>query len=175
MMTHEAHSCESRAVEYTSTPEHPYHYVNSGLDNVYLVGVRYRICQGCGKQSADVPALKGLLAEIASGIIAKPSLLTGPEVKFLRKQLSLRAIDFAAMMAIKPQSMSRLESVGAVNESRDRFIRLLYTMMSGNGRIKANPEELQRWMTSIHGKGSHERIMATWQENRQWKVDPIAA
>jgi DNA-binding transcriptional regulator YiaG len=175
MMTPKEHSCDSRSVEYTSTAETPYHYVNSGLEDVYLVGVPYRVCKDCNKQSADIPALKCLLAEIASRIVEKPSLLNGSEIRFLRKQIPMRAIDFAAMMSITPQRLSALESTdGPVPAGRDKIIRLIYEGLCGDKRF-TEPEAFQKWMTSIHGNGSHERIIATWQENHKWKVEPIAA
>jgi hypothetical protein len=55
------HDCEEIAIEYSATPDAPYHYVNSGLPNVYLSGVKYRVCEACKKQEADLPALKQLL------------------------------------------------------------------------------------------------------------------
>ena len=59
--------------------ENPYHFLDSGLSNVYLVGVRYWVCDECNRQAAEIPALQGLMSAIAKSVVMKPALLTGEE------------------------------------------------------------------------------------------------
>jgi DNA-binding transcriptional regulator YiaG len=168
------HDCESSATEHLATPAHPYHYVGSGLDNVYLSGVKYWICGECKQQSAEIPALKHLLTAIGRVIVEKQSPLTGQQVRFLRKRLSKRSVDFAAMIGMTPQRLSALETTDRrIAEGRDKLIRLIYRDLSGDQKLKnslGGEEQLEKWLTALHGRGPFEIITATWLANRQWRV-----
>ena len=98
------HDCEESAIERLATLNAQYHYVNSGLSNVYLAGVKYRVCRECNKQEADIPALKQLLESIARALVEKRSKLNGPEIKFLRKRLQKKQTDFASFLSLTPQT-----------------------------------------------------------------------
>ena len=170
------HDCESTATEYMATPERPYHFVGSGLNNVDLVGVRYWICERCNQQSAEIPALKHLLAAIGRTIVEKNSLLTGSQVRYLRKRLKQRQLDFAAMIGLTPQRLCTLESSDTLTfaEGRDKLVRLIYRDLSGDLKLKnslSSSDQLQKWLTSIHGRGRSERIIATWLQNHKWRVE----
>src|SRR5882724_9749692 len=99
------HICEHNAQKLLAGPENRYHYVGSGLPNVYLVGITYYVCPECNKQSAEIPAMKELFTALARTIVSKSSPLTGPELRFLRKDLGRRAIDFAPMVSLTPQHL----------------------------------------------------------------------
>lgn len=177
-----SHDCAASATEYIATPEQPYHYVGSGLVNVYLVGVKYWVCEECNQQAAEIPALKNLLAAIGRTIVEKQSRLTGAQVRYLRKRLKLRQVDFAAMIGLTPQRLCTLESSDtlAFAEGRDKLVRLIYRDLSGDSKLKntlSRGNQLQKWLTSIHGRGSNEHIIATWLANHQWRVEaaPMAA
>ena len=62
-----------------SSKAKPYHYVGSGLPNVYLVGVTYRTWPETGQQAADIPCLPELLEALAKALLSKRSALTGDE------------------------------------------------------------------------------------------------
>src|SRR4051812_46291617 len=111
------HECDSESrQEFIATDEKPYHFQDSGLPNVYLVGVRYFKCE-CGESFVEIPALRQLLALIARNIVVNDKALTGSEIKFLRKRLGQKAGDFATSIKLQPETLSRVEnnkqSVGA--------------------------------------------------------------
>jgi DNA-binding transcriptional regulator YiaG len=175
------HDCEKFAVEYTATPEQPYHYVGSGLSNVYLVGVKYWICEKCKQQAAEIPALSHLLAALGRALVAKKSPLTGPQVRFLRKRLSRRAVEFAHIIGITPQRLSTMEATEnpPLSEGRDKLVRFVYACLSGDQKLKdhlVDQDRVEKWLAAIHGRGLSERIIATWQSNRKWRVqaEPMA-
>ena len=85
-MTENRHNCSEHFRPRRATRKKPYHFLDSGLPNVYLVGVKYWTCRECGAQAAEIPAPEQLMDFIAEIIIMKPGLLTGPEIKFLRKR-----------------------------------------------------------------------------------------
>jgi len=173
--------CEDHAEKRSAVAGAEYHYVGSGLPNVYLVGITYFVCKECGKQAAEIPAIKELHGALARTIVSKTSPLTGPEVRYLRKRLSKKAIEFAPMISLTPEYLSALEnSPDPVDPGRDKLVRVIYRAMAGDKKLRAvfeKGEDFQRWITSIHNTGMGERIVASRLKNNQWRVEalPVAA
>jgi transcriptional regulator with XRE-family HTH domain len=174
MKTYQEHDCEESAIENISTPERPYHYVGSGLGNVFLVGVRYWICELCGKQSAEVPALNDLLSSIARTLVEKESRLTGEQVRYLRKRLGKASNQFAALIGVTPERYSGIESSqGPLSEGRDKLVRFVYRVFSGDRKLKdalADKRRIEQWLLALHGREHTESIVGTWVGNRRWRV-----
>jgi hypothetical protein len=174
-----AHTCEERSERKLSTFDEPYHYVGSGLPRVYLVGVPYYVCRDCGKQAAEIPAMRELFAALARSIVSKKSQLTGLELRFLRKRLGKKAIDFAPMVSVTPEYLSALEnSPDPIDPGRDKLARLIYRALSGEKQLKRvfeKDQEFERWITSIQKIGTDEKIYATHLRNNQWRVETRAA
>jgi hypothetical protein len=78
-------------------------------------------------------------------------------------------------MSMTPQRLSSLEASDTpIPESRDKLVRIIYKVLSGDRRLFSRlqePKEVEKWLTSIHGCGPSERIIGTWQRNHQWKVE----
>jgi putative zinc finger/helix-turn-helix YgiT family protein len=110
-----------------ATAERPYHFVESGLDNIYLVGIPVHVCEECGEQVPEIPKLAQLHDVIADGLLKKPALLNGQEIRFLRKNLGLMATEFAKYLCTTPVSVSRWET-GAqeISKEHDSLIRYFY-------------------------------------------------
>jgi|SRR5208283_3419794 len=172
------HCCDDRAQKKSATPDAPYHYVGSGLRNVYLVGITYYVCSQCGKQAAEIPAIKQLHAALGRALVSKSSPLTGLEVRFLRKRLGKRAVDFSPMVSLTPEYLSAVEnSPDPIDPGRDKLVRLIYRALSGEKVLKAvfdKRDDFQRWITSIHKSGVGDRITAFLLKNKQWKVETEA-
>ncbi len=148
------HDCQRHLRNYTATRARPYHFVDSGLPNIYLIGVKYRVCRKCAAQAVEIPTPVKLMNVIAEAIVMRPGILSGPEIRFLRKRAGKKAADFAAMISNTPEHFSKLET-GALplQEATDKLIRLTYGLLSGDAdllpKIAAKVEE---WYKSIHGK-----------------------
>lgn len=176
MTEKEIHACEEHLEEHLATPEQPYRYVGSGLPNVFLAGIKYFVCKICGKQSAEIPAIKELLSAVARSIVKKQSRLTGPEVRFLRKRLSKKGIEFAPMIGITPEHLSRVEGTEKPLEDagRDRLIRLIYLNLAGDDQLKKEKvfsieKKFEEWITALFGPP--ERIVAERRKNKKWAVE----
>src|SRR5260370_15260095 len=125
------HDCTKSFKQNTATSAKPYHFLDSGLPNVYLIGVKYWICAKCRAQSAEIPAPEQLMNLIAELIVMKPGLLTGHEIKFLRKRAGKKAADFAALINKTPEHFSKLETgTLPLQEPPDKLIRLTYGLLS---------------------------------------------
>jgi transcriptional regulator with XRE-family HTH domain len=95
-----------------------YLFRESGLDNVILDGVPILRCPSCEAWMPEIPSLSGALDAIACHLLLSPHVLSGPEIRFLRKSVGLAAKDFAVEIGKTPHHLSRLE----------------------NGRLKVTPE-----------------------------------
>ncbi len=112
----------------TSKKEDLYRYTESGLDNVFLKTDVYK-CK-CGEVIVDIPNIYGLHELIAKGLVRKDSLLTGKEIKFLRKQMHLKSKELAQLLSVHKVTVSRWESEAEkVSIGNDKLIRFLYTQM----------------------------------------------
>jgi DNA-binding transcriptional regulator YiaG len=160
-MTDRDHDCNPSLKQHNATSTKPYHFLDSGLPNVYLIGVKYWSCGKCQAQAAEIPAPEQLMNVIGECVVMKPGTLTGQEIKFLRKRVGKKAADFASLINKTPEHFSKLET-GALplQEPTDKLIRLTYGLLMRDSelleRISAKVED---WLNSIGpGKKSPERI-----------------
>src|ERR1700676_902668 len=127
------HDCCESAVAKMATINEPYRFVESGLPNVFLVGIKYWICEECGKQSAEIPALQDLMVKIAQLVVQQEAGLSGAEIRFLRKRLAKKSSDFAKIIGVEPEQVSRWENgSNPPSESADKLIRVFYCLLSAD-------------------------------------------
>jgi len=109
--------------------DQPYHYNECGLD-VVLFGVIQYSCPQCGETFASIPNMQKLHRVIGSNICEKrKALLLPEEIKFLRKDLHLKAKDLAKSLGVTPQTVSKWENgKDQIGEAYDRLIRSIYML-----------------------------------------------
>lgn len=164
---------ENGLIRKTSTEQEPYHFVGSGLLNVYLVGVKYELDQEVGTQSADIPCLPKLMEAIGKILVEKRTALGADEIRFLRKRLRLPSKDFAMLIGKTSEQYSRIETGSAkLTKTVERVIRLLYATLA-----LFPPNESQEVARTIWTAGmtSGERIVACRDDVQGWIVLPQAA
>jgi DNA-binding transcriptional regulator YiaG len=72
------------------------------------------------------PAFKKLSETLTNMIVQKSTPLTGPEIKYLRKAARKKASDFAQMIGVSAEQVSRWENGhNPPEKSTDKLIRLL--------------------------------------------------
>lgn len=105
----------------------PYQYTESGLDVVLLGVTQYR-CSSCGEDYAEIPSPERLNKAIGRHVCKyKKALLLPNEIKFLRKELNLKAKDLATSLGVDVSTVSRWENGKKnIGESADRLLRALY-------------------------------------------------
>jgi transcriptional regulator with XRE-family HTH domain len=144
------HECSATTrKELRATREKPYHFVDSGLPNIYLVGIRYFECE-CGETFAEIPALKQLMSLIARNLVMKRESLSGDEIRFLRKQLGQKGLDFASRIKLEPETLSRIENGKQVLGGKtDSYIRIYYALSSKDPVLL---ESLKEAVDSLFGE-----------------------
>jgi putative zinc finger/helix-turn-helix YgiT family protein len=173
MVVEHNHELEERK----GTWEAPYHFVDSGLPNVYLVGIKYKICKTCGRQAAEIPAIKKLMQAIARAIVESEAQLTGPEIRFLRKRLGIKSSSFARVIGVSPEQVSRWENENSGHEqSADKLIRVFYALVSGDRKLRpvVDEESIEHFLSMLHGQGQTPQIRAKLRNN-EWNVEPVPA
>jgi putative zinc finger/helix-turn-helix YgiT family protein len=101
-------------------------YDIGGLPHIELHGVEVTHCTTCGNETIAIPRIGQLHRAIAQAFVTQRRMLAHPEIRFLRKHIGLSGNDFAAVMGVARETVSRWETgsqpMGAV---ADRLLRML--------------------------------------------------
>jgi len=127
-------ACGGTMRERVTTVARPYAYSLSGLDNVWLVGIRVRRCAKCGNELPIIPRIAELHRLIARTLVELRRPLRGQEIRFLRKHAGLAGQAFAAMLGIRPEHLSRVENghTATFGAPADRLTRAIAAMTTGD-------------------------------------------
>ncbi len=86
-----------------------YKYVESGLDDVTLMGIPIQRCPECGEELVEIQNMEGLHRSLALEVIEQASL--GPkEIRFLRKHLGWSQVELAKHLRVDAATANRWES-----------------------------------------------------------------
>ena len=134
--------CSACGAELVLRKVRQYRYQESGLDDVYLVGVNVYRCDRCDAALLGIKNIKQLHLVIAlhiiDQVIERDRVLTGPEIRFLRKVSKRKAKDFAEELGYDPSTLSRYENgKKAIGGQGSRLIRLWFR--------DTNAQEIQRY------------------------------
>ncbi len=100
-----------------------YRYTECGLDSVTLMDVLVFHCK-CGAIVPEIPAVAILHERIAEDLLKKENLLSGKEIRFLRKMAGYTATKLAAIMGVTKEVVSRWENdKQQIGKESDRLVR----------------------------------------------------
>jgi transcriptional regulator with XRE-family HTH domain len=100
-----------------------YAYTECGLKNIVLADVLVYRCKNCGGETVEIPNMDGLHRTLALGVLCKRRLLSGDEVRFLRKVAGLTATGLAKSLAVTKTAVSRWENGAKIGLASDRAVR----------------------------------------------------
>jgi putative zinc finger/helix-turn-helix YgiT family protein len=122
--------CDICNSETKIVKEEKYQYTLSGLNNLFLKNIKVEVCEKCDLDVPYIPKIIRLHNTIARAIISKKTLLFGEEIRFLRKNLRIKAQDWAKFLRKDVATISRAEKTGNfLNKDLDLLIRLLYVRL----------------------------------------------
>lgn len=100
--------CGNSTLKITRPPV--FQYRLSGLDNIYLHGgVTQMGCDECGESFTVIEAEQQLMEVIALGLLLKPAMLSGREMRFLRKSCRLSQVELATKLGISRRAVLERE------------------------------------------------------------------
>jgi transcriptional regulator with XRE-family HTH domain len=105
----------------------PYHYLASGLDNIFLLN-------GVTEKETDygpmvhIENINGLHRAIGLHIVEKSEAMKGPEFRFLRKQMGLSQVELANHLGVTDQTIANYEKGKTGLGPADPFMRTRYLM-----------------------------------------------
>ena len=104
---------------------------------VRLLGIELIKCAHCGNVDPVIPSLDGLMDLVALNLISSRSLLSGEEVRFLRKYIGRSAHDFARLLHVDHTHLSKIENGRVViGAGLDKLVRLVVLLSSPSLRRK---------------------------------------
>ncbi len=117
--------CKGTVTQRKSTLENPYHYTESGLPNVLLIGVDVYSCPNCDAEVADIPRMNELHLMLAKEVLLKPVAMTGEEFRFLRKETRMRPKEFAERIGVDSKTVLNWEKSDSLSRQNDLTVRFL--------------------------------------------------
>lgn len=109
-----------------TTKRENYRYAACGLPNVTLIGVEVRRCSKCGDHEVVIPRIEELHRVLAAAVVRQATRLTKDEIRFLRKYLGYSGVDFAKVIGVAPETISRWENgKEKIGTSAEKLIRML--------------------------------------------------
>jgi DNA-binding transcriptional regulator YiaG len=101
-----------------------YKYTECGLSSVEILNVTVYSCAACGTKVPEMPAIEQLHLIIAIELLTKDSLLSGEEIRFLRKMAGLTQVELAAILKITPTRPSKWEKgIEPIGDANDLVLR----------------------------------------------------
>ena len=117
-------------------------YRESGLSNVTLLNVELRTCAACGDREVVIPKIEHLHKVIAQAVSLSPARLRPEEIRVLRKWLGFSAADFARVMGVRPETVSRWENTDGTYPMPPTAERLVRLMVSNQDPTTTYPIDL---------------------------------
>lgn len=152
-------------------------YDIGGLPHVELHGVEVTTCKACGREDIAIPRIGQLHRVIAELLVKQQRALAPVELRFLRKHVGLSAVDFAKMMGVARETVSRWETgtqpMGSVADRLARLIvithepadcyaveDLLRDLANAPDVDPSNPSGVEVWNTAKDGWRPERRKLA---------------
>lgn len=98
-----------------------------GIPVVLLDSAIQEKCEKCGMALATIiPDLDGLIAAVAVTRAMEPAKLTGQEIRFMRKAMDIPGKALAAVLEVKPETLSRWEnSKDVMGPTSEKLLRMV--------------------------------------------------
>lgn len=142
-----------------------YHYVESGLDNVWLESgyTHHKTPYGDGVSIRNTDDLHRAIGE---WLIALPKPLSGAELRFIRMEMELTQRNLAGILGADEQAVRRWEKSRKkdINGSADRLLRVLYKeYLRGDGSVRGMVDRLATLDQIDAPKGVFSKTPTGWR------------
>jgi putative zinc finger/helix-turn-helix YgiT family protein len=156
-----------------------YRYNECGLQSVVLKSVLVFHCDYCGGSMPQLTAVKNLHGMIALSLLKKESLLTGEEVRFLRKFNGFSIAELAKALGAHKSQISQWENgLKKMSNGTDRLIRLTCMARMTSGALTTNegmsPDALsgiREMLMQVQENLQNGKLIET-ERPQQYMIDP---
>ena len=116
----------------------PYHYFESGLDTIYLLNGVSETTTDYGPM-VHIDNINGLHRAIGLHIVEKEEPMSGPEFRFLRKQMGLSQAELAKDLGVSDQTVANYEKENTRLGPADALMRACYLLavLPADTRVEA--------------------------------------
>ncbi len=120
-----------------------YHYIDCGLDNVYISGLQFHV-DDAGDEIFTIPAINQLHKLISAGIVQHEHGISGDELRFLRSEMGLTQHELAQFVHHDKQAIGRWErSEFPIDSKAEALIRRI-AIEKLNLNVELGIEELSK-------------------------------
>jgi DNA-binding transcriptional regulator YiaG len=143
-----------------------YHYVESGLDNVWLRNgyIEEETAYGPTVAFKDIA---GLHRSISLAIVEQAGKLRGGEIRFLRRQMEMSQVSLAELIGVTSQSVALWEKGKAlITSPSDKLLRLIIKAhYSGQVTVRRAIDALNQ-----RDQDDHAHRLVFQESGRKWKA-----
>lgn len=161
--------CSNCTAKLVANKSARYHFIESGLPNIYLKGVTIWSCPKCDNEEVEIPDPAGLHDSIARMLVSKENRLTGKEFRFLRTYLGHSGADIGARFDVSRETVSRWET-GALKVPASADLALRYMVLTG----KANHDYTVTDLNEILESRRRIKLLEAKYKN-EWRVESKSA
>ena len=142
----------------------PFHYVASGLSNVWLEN-GFHVDETPDGRAVRIEDVDGLHKVIARAIVTAKKPFAPSELRFLRRLLALSQANVARLIGSSDQTIARWEKgETAIDPAAERLVRFVVLEYLGDDVIvKEELLALAEQDEALHGEHRLERRGRTWQ------------
>jgi DNA-binding transcriptional regulator YiaG len=154
-----------------------YHYTECGLQTVNLKNILVFHCE-CGAITARIPAMAALHRAITFSLITKGSLLSGEEVRFLRKMAGLTGMELAKALGVHKATLSKWETDKRnITKNSDGSLRLIcfvgmvQNLLQQKDMVPKFAEEIKQ-LSAVDIKNVLREIREVLEGSKDIRIDP---
>lgn len=149
--------------------KHPLHYAECGLDNVYLIS-GYAIEETPYGKGLSIRNLDQLHKAIGIYLANQKKVLSGKELRYLRKQMDLTQSDLGTLLGLSSQQVARWEKdVSEITGPADLLVRAFFIQHAG-GKL-----DLHALASSLEENASPTDARSCFENTaRGWKLRKAA-
>lgn len=145
----------------------PLPYPDCGLDDVYLLN-GYEITETPYGAGLSVKDVDGLRSAIAHSLATRKKILSGKEVRFLRKEMDLTQSELGRLVGLDAQSVARWEKeqVCAKKRPAELLLRILYLAKTDH---QLDVEQLLQRLDELDAQLNEKQVF-TKERDEGWRI-----
>lgn len=143
----------------------PYHYVQCGLNNVWLRN-GFELQDTPYGRAVSIQNVEGLNEAIAKALADKPDQLSGDELRFLRHQLGMSQKRLGEVVGKEDQTIAKWEKRKKISKDLDFLIRHIYKQtLNGSQSYVEMVDHLNRLDRQEYESLEFEKNQQEWKKS----------